>query len=124
MQQLVFIGIGGAMGALCRFWMVNFINSAIPGKLHMGTLAVNIIGSLLIGIMYVLIVEKLYLHHEWRNIFIIGFLGAFTTFSTFSLESIHYIQNGHAGLAALYIIASVVLCIMAAGLAISLTRLF
>jgi CrcB protein len=122
MQQIASIAFGGALGALCRFWLASYVNVILPSKLHLGTLIVNIIGSFLIGIVYVLIVEKFYLHPDWRNVFIVGFLGAFTTFSTFSLESIQYIENGQPVLAGLYILASVVLCLVATGMAIYLTR--
>ncbi len=123
MRVYFFIAIGGALGALSRYWLSNYINEKIHTHVHFGTLTVNILGSFLIGIMYVLIAEKLYLHPEWRNVIIIGFLGAFTTFSTFSLEAITFIENGQIGVAGAYVLASVVLCILAAGGAVWLTRL-
>ncbi len=124
MRPLLFIAIGGALGALSRYWLANFINDLVSTRLHVGTLVVNIVGSFLIGVIYVLIVEKLFLHPEWRNVLIVGFLGAFTTFSTFSLESINYLENGYAGMAALYILLSVLLCLVASGAGIWITRSF
>ncbi len=124
MKHLLMIAAGGASGALCRHWMVNLVNSLGAGKIPLGTLTVNIIGSFCIGIMFVLITENMALHPDWRNIAMVGFLGAFTTFSTFSLEAITLLENGQLAHAALYISSSLVLCVLAAWLAITLTRLF
>jgi len=128
MNQLILIAIGGAAGALCRYGLVNAINNALETKASstpfpVGTLSVNIIGSFCIGIMFVLITERLSLHPDWRNIAMVGFLGAFTTFSTFSLEAITLLESGHLGSAALYIVSSLVICFLAAWLAITLTRM-
>ncbi len=122
------IAAGGAAGALCRYSLVNWINSFAHSKTQwglfpLGTLSVNVIGSFAIGIMYVLIAERMALHADWRNVAIIGFLGAFTTFSTFSLETITLLENGHLAHALLYVVSSLLVCVLAAWLAITLTRL-
>jgi CrcB protein len=77
----------------------------------------------MMGMLYVLIVEKAILPAELRNILMVGFLGAFTTFSTFSLDALALWQNGHLSLALAYIAASVILCLMGMALAVALTRL-
>jgi len=123
MGKLLLIAFGGAAGALCRHWLMNAVNTWHHVLFPYGTLAVNVIGSLFIGIMYVLIVEKLSLHADWRNITIIGFLGAFTTFSTFSLEAVTLLENGQIMTALVYVLSSVVLCIIAVWVAMILTRL-
>lgn len=132
MLQMLMIALGGATGAIARFWMANAINARIPPPsdldaawlpLHYGTLVVNVLGSLCIGVIYVMIAEKMYLHPDWRNVLMVGFLGAFTTFSTFSLECITYIENGHVMTAFIYILASVIVCVLAAGLGVALARL-
>ncbi len=123
MKQLLFIALGGALGAVSRYGMVNAIHRVWESRFPFGTLAVNLIGSFLIGMMYVFITEKMYLHPEWRNVIIIGFLGAFTTFSTFSLEAITFMQNGQLNMALYYTLASVLFCIVAAWAGIELTRL-
>lgn len=117
------IALGGAGGALCRHGLMNAINTVSSIKFPLGTLAVNVIGSFCIGIMYVIIVEKAALHPDWRSVVMVGFLGAFTTFSTFSLEIITMLEQGQLGGAVLYIASSVVVCALACYLAVSLTRL-
>ena len=128
MKHLLLIAVGGAAGSLCRYGLVNVINKANETReslamFPIGTLSVNVIGSFCIGIMYVLIAEKLSLHPDWRNIAMVGFLGAFTTFSTFSLEAINLLENGQLANAVAYVVSSVVVCILAAWLAIVLIRM-
>lgn len=123
MKQLIFIALGGAGGALCRYGLVNLINQFHQAKFHYGTLLVNVSGSFLMGIMYVLIAEKLSLHSDWRSVLMVGFLGAFTTFSTFSLETITLLEHGQLATAASYIITSVLLCLLMTWFAIVMTRL-
>ena len=123
MKQLLLIALGGAGGALCRYGLVNLISQIQQGKFPYGTLSVNVIGSFLIGIMYVLIAEKVALHPDWRSILIVGFLGAFTTFSTFSLEAITLLENGQIMTAFTYIVSSLIMCLLVAWVAITLTRL-
>lgn len=124
------IAVGGAGGALCRYGLVNLVaglglgqSRFIPNALPLGTMTVNVLGSFLIGIMYVLITEKLVLHADWRSIAVVGFLGAFTTFSTFSLEAITLLENGQLLNALAYVGISVVACVFATWLAMTLTRM-
>ena len=80
-------------------------------------------GSVLIGVLYVLIAERAVLHADWRSIAMVGFLGAYTTFSTFSLETVTLLEHGLAGQALGYMLASVLLCVGGAWAGIVLTRL-
>ena len=75
------------------------------------------------GILFVLIVEKAALPAEMRSLLMIGFLGAFTTFSTFSLDALGLWQNGHLFMALIYILATVILCLIAISSSVWLTRL-
>jgi CrcB protein len=122
MKHLFFIAIGGAGGALARHWMANLVHDAASSKFPFGTLSVNLLGSFCIGILYVLIVERGLVHPDWRSVSIVGFLGAFTTFSTFSLETIALLENGQPSLALGYVVLSVMTCIFAVWLSVSLTR--
>ena len=123
MKYLLFIALGGAGGAVSRYVLSNYVHSWTNHHIPFGTLAVNVLGSFLIGILYVLIMEKMTIHQDWRSVLMVGFLGAFTTFSTFSLESIRLLEQGHIGSALFYILASVTLCILAVWCAAVLTRL-
>ena len=123
MKNLLLIACGGAGGAVCRYLLMNLINNWHHIRFPFGTLTVNIIGSFLIGIMYVLIAERLSLHPDWRNVMMVGFLGAFTTFSTFSLEVITLLEHGEWVTALTYVLSSLLLCILAAWIAIVLTRM-
>ena len=123
MKFLIFIALGGASGAVSRYLLANWVHTLWEGKLTMGTLFVNMIGSFAIGIIYVLIVEKELIHPDWRGVLMVGFLGAFTTFSTFSLETINLIEAGHFAHAVGYMLGSGLLCVLMAALAIQATRL-
>ena len=127
MTHLMMIAAGGAAGALSRHWLVNVVNTISHERWQLagfpvGTLMVNIIGSFCIGIMYVLITERLAIHADWRNVAVVGFLGAFTTFSTFSLDTVILLENGQLMQAAFYTLASVCVCMLVTWLAISIAR--
>ncbi len=111
MTKILAIAIGGALGALSRYWVVGVITSLYDRSFPFGTLVVNILGSFLIGVLYVLIIEKLDVAAEWHAILMVGFVGAFTTFSTFSLETLMLLQEGRIAAAMIYILSSVVVCL-------------
>ncbi|WP_299179059.1 fluoride efflux transporter CrcB [uncultured Neptuniibacter sp.] len=123
MQHLIAIAIGGAVGALGRYWVSGLLNNA-EHRIPYGTLTCNVLGSFLMGICFVLILEKSRLSPEMRPLLMVGFMGAFTTFSTFSLETIAMLQEGHVMSAAIYISLSVLLCLIALYGGLWFTRLF
>lgn len=123
MKYLLFVALGGASGALSRHLLANWIHGLWEGTLPLGTLLVNVLGSFVIGLVFVFVVEKQLLHADWRGVLMVGFLGAFTTFSTFSLETIALLEAGHLGTAVGYMFGSAMLCVLSAGVAVYLARL-
>ncbi len=122
MHYLLFIALGGATGAVARYLLSNWVHGLWEGQWPVGTLLVNVVGSFGMGIIFVLI-ERHFIHPDWRWVLMVGFLGAFTTFSTFSLEAVSLIEAGHVAHAMGYIGASAVFCVAAAAAAIQLTRM-
>ncbi|MDH3974780.1 MAG: fluoride efflux transporter CrcB [Deltaproteobacteria bacterium] len=94
MQQLLYIGIAGFFGALARYLLSGWTTSVVDGRFPLGTMTVNVLGSLFLGFLYTLSVERLVLPPELKVALTVGFLGAFTTFSTFSLETYNLIREG------------------------------
>ena len=117
------VAIGGALGSMARYALSAWIFDVYSHKFPYATLTVNVIGSFVMGILFVIIVEKAALPAEMRSLLMIGFLGAFTTFSAFSLDALGLWQNGHVFLSLVYMLATVVLCLVAISSAIWLTRL-
>jgi len=120
--QWILIAGGGAVGAMARYWVSGVLNNA-EHPLPVGTLLVNVLGSFLMGVCFVLILERTKLSPEMRPLLMTGFMGAFTTFSTFSLEAVAMIQEGHIMSALIYISLSLVLCLLALSAGLWLTRL-
>lgn len=123
------IAVGGAAGALARYAMMSVVASWMvtlapaSQSFPWGTLMVNLSGSVLIGILYVLFAERMLLSADLRALLVVGFLGAFTTFSTFSLDTILLIEQGWWLQALLYTLGSVTFCVLGAWLGMALMRL-
>ncbi|MGB0668977.1 MAG: fluoride efflux transporter CrcB [Porticoccaceae bacterium] len=118
------IALGGALGAMARHGVSTLVFDASSEKFPYATLSVNVLGSFIMGVLFVVIVEKGLLPSEMRNVLMVGFLGAFTTFSTFSLDALGLWQNGHLFLALIYALGTVFLCLAAIVMAVWLTRLY
>lgn len=113
-MQWLAVALGGALGSILRFAAVNYLTPLFNYRYPIGTFLVNLAGSFLIGVAYVVLVEKASLPAEYRLFFITGVLGGFTTFSAFSLEILQLWQQGHVFNAIAYAVSSVVLGLMLA----------
>ena len=123
MSEIIAIAVGGAFGALSRFWATNLANLLFGTDFPYGILIVNIAGSFAIGIVFILLVERSLLPTILGAGIMVGFLGAFTTFSTFSLQALGLMESGRFFAAAMYIAGSVIICILAAALGMLIARL-
>jgi len=116
------IAAGGAVGALLRYLTSTAVHTRLGTAFPYGTLLVNVIGSLLMGFLYIWLLERMVEGTVLRAFLLVGLLGAFTTFSTFSLETLNLVETGQAGRALVNVLASVTLCIGAAGLGVLAAR--
>lgn len=119
-MTLVLIAIGGAFGSVARYlvdgWVLDRVGSGFP----FGTLAVNLSGAFVLGLLAALTIDRSVLPSDIRAPVMIGFLGAYTTFSTLMLESWRLVEDGQAALGAANLLGSAGLGILAvvAGLTI------
>ena len=108
MNPILLVGIGGAAGSMLRYVLQRQFNADFPW----GTVSVNILGCLLIGILWAL-VAKNELNNTWRIALMAGFCGGFTTFSSFTLESLQLLQNNRYLFFTVYTISNVVIGLLA-----------
>jgi len=126
MNHLLFIGFGGAIGSIARYQLTVLSQLCLGKSFPYGTLIVNVMGSLFIGLM-----SKVLIKHSnptqvelFRSLLLIGFAGGFTTFSAFSLETLLLLREGQVGLAMTNIGISVGLCLFAVWLGVYLGEKF
>jgi CrcB protein len=125
MGNFLFIGLGGFFGAIMRYAVSNFVqNWSKASHFPLGTLAVNLMGCLLIGALAQLGESRDIFSPEATSLIFLGFLGAFTTFSTFSSESLNLMRDGQSLLSYLNIGASVVLGLAAVWMGRTFTAFF
>jgi len=105
------IAVAGALGALARYGLDGLISRRAPASFPWGTFAINITGSFLLGLLFVVMTERFRPDPWLRSAVTIGFLGAYTTFSTLSLETYRLAEDGAWGLAAANVVGT-----LAAGL--------
>ncbi|PSS51635.1 fluoride efflux transporter CrcB [Pseudomonas sp. BBP2017] len=116
------VSAGGIAGTLLRFATANWVNAHWPRHFYLGTLAVNLIGCLLIGLLYGLFLHRPLVPVELRGGLIVGFLGGLTTFSSFSLDTVRLLESGQAPLAFGYAGISVFGGLLATWAGLSLTK--
>lgn len=110
---LLAVGVGGGLGALVRYFAAGAIQSAAWPGYPWGIFVVNITGGFVMGLIVELSALKISLTPEMRAFLTTGVLGGYTTFSTFSLDSVLLIERGQYGTAAVYVVGSTVLSILA-----------
>jgi fluoride exporter len=121
-RQVAAIAVGGALGSVLRFGMSTWVHALAGRGFPYGTLAVNIIGCLVMGFLFVLFVDRFSGNAVWRAALLIGVLGGFTTFSSFSIETFNLVEQGEWLKAATNTVASVVLCLGATWFGVILGR--
>ena len=120
-KDIVLVGIGSGIGGICRYLISLFMGHAHIG-FPWGTFVVNIIGCLLIGILWGLTSRFQHLAPVFSLLLMVGFCGGFTTFSTFSKEGLAMLQTNNYILFASYTLGSVVLGIAAVALGYITTK--
>jgi CrcB protein len=113
LKALLFIAVGGAVGAVLRYGASLGVYSVLGRGFPYGTLFVNVSGSLLMGVLSVLMLERFAIGPEWRAAVLVGVLGSFTTFSTFSIETLNLLEQGDLMRAMANIVLSVLICLVA-----------
>ncbi len=121
--RLVAIGLGGALGTLARWGVGRQVVDSALG-FPWATFVVNMAGSFLLGVIVTLVVERFPPTRYVRPFAAIGFCGGFTTFSALAVDAVQRAQHGRVGIAALYLVSSLVGGIVAAGLGIAVSRGF
>ncbi len=122
LKILLPIALGGAVGAILRYLASLGIHGLAGTGFPYGTLLVNVLGSFLIGVLYVVIIEAPAGFTHYRAPLMVGLLGAFTTFSAFSLETVHLLEGGEVVKAGLNVLLNVVVCLAACWGGLTLAR--
>ena len=113
MATILLVGIGGFLGANARYLLDQWVTNRWPMFFPWGTFIINLSGSFILGFFMAFAEQRPWVSRETRLLFAVGFVGAYTTFSTYAYQSLRLAQDGQMALAALYIIASVMLGLIA-----------
>lgn len=122
--HLLLVGFGGFLGSVSRYVTVKAIDSRLNTAFPFGTLTVNIVGSFILGLVFMLATRKAGMTEQARLFLGVGFCGGFTTFSAFALENFTLFEQKMAGISLVYIVVSVVVGILALAAGIWTSRFF
>jgi fluoride exporter len=123
-MNLILVFVGGGIGATARYGLQGAVYRLTGAGFPYGTLAVNVVGSFLIGFLMTSFEERFMVNPSLRVFLTIGILGGFTTFSSFSYETMALLRDGSYGLGLVNVASSVVVCLGATWLGTLLGKLF
>lgn len=107
MKLVLAVAVGGAVGAVTRFWIANQLIRLVGTEFPLGTILVNILGSFILGILFEPISTKWGSMREIHSFFVVGILGGFTTFSAFCLDAVLLYEKDQLISALIYVFISV-----------------
>ncbi|WNJ17601.1 fluoride efflux transporter CrcB [Pontibacter sp. G13] len=110
-MELFAIFLGGGAGSLCRYGLAKAFPAG-PEGFPYGTLAANFLACVVLGVAWHYFASHTGVNSQVKAMVLVGFCGGFSTFSTFSFETLRLIQAGNYGIAALYVIGSMVSCLL------------
>ncbi len=122
LQMVLYVGLGGAVGAIARFMTMSTIGHYFHGSLPWGTFVVNVVGSFVLGALVEIMALQWSPSPEMRAGMVIGLLGAFTTFSAFSMDVYYLLNRGEILQVALYAVGSLLLCVVGFWAGMSILR--
>jgi CrcB protein len=122
MGRVLWISLGGAVGTAARYLLSGWLLRALGPAFPYGTLAVNVLGSFLLGAIMHVGLNTVLVSPGVRLVLATGVMGGFTTYSTFNYETLQYLQEGAWGLAGLNLSATVVTCLVAGALGVAAAR--
>jgi len=123
-QKYFFIALGGALGSLTRFWVGSAVANRFGTRFPYGTFLVNMTACVIIGFSLTFLGRRTELNPAWRFLIPIGFVGAYSTFSTFEWETFSTLQTGAFLSAALYVVLSCFLGLVAVWCGVMVARSF
>ncbi len=122
-MNILIVFLGGGVGAVCRYLFgMGFVRVAAPGQPYLATVMINVLGSLLMGVLIGILARNTGASDRWRLLLGVGVLGGFTTFSSYSLEAVMMIERKAYAVAAAYIVGSVLLGVLGLMLGLMVMR--
>jgi CrcB protein len=120
LQKYLYIAVGGALGAIARYWVGSAVSGRMGVKFPYGTLLVNVTACIILGFSLTYLGKRADLNPAWRFLIPVGFIGAYSTFSTYEWETLSTMRSGAFLLAALYAGGSLILGLTATWLGTAL----
>lgn len=111
--DVLWVGVGGAVGAITRYMFGLWIAERLGTSFPWGTMVINITGSLLIGLILTVLTDKVVADPAWRLLLVVGFLGGYTTFSSYTFEVLALANAGEWIFALAYVLGSNVIGLLA-----------
>ena len=122
MRQTLLVGLAGLLGTLARYWLAGRVAARYGDAFPWGTLAVNVAGCFVAGVLFHLTSERALFGEPWRTAVMVGLLGGFTTFSAYGLQTFGLLREGQVALAAANVAASNVLGLLVVWAGYALAR--
>ncbi len=113
MSKYMYIAVGGALGAIARFWVDSAVAMRLGTKFPYGTFVINMTACVVIGFTLTFFARRTDLNPAWRFLIPIGFVGAYSTFSSYEWETLSTLRDGNFAMASLYAFGSLFLGLVA-----------